>query len=151
MGQRSEIVGYTLSKVEDARLDRWTRVGYAKQVVGRAGTKGALTILYRCKSVGFCEITQIQHPGVLSVSKKLALSWSPMRYGDEEETCMVYQVEYPPQGNCKSVVEAFFIAQFLCKWIQSQCVPEFGGNGTSTICSTIRLAWMENEMCCPLT
>ena len=41
MGHRSAIVGYKLSKVEAARLDR------------RAGTKGALTILYRCKKCGF--------------------------------------------------------------------------------------------------
>ena len=32
-------MGFKLSKVEDARLDRWTSVGYARQVVGRAGTK----------------------------------------------------------------------------------------------------------------
>ena len=49
MGHRSEIVAYKLSKVEDARLGRWTTVGYAQQVVGRAGTKSALTILFRCK------------------------------------------------------------------------------------------------------
>ena len=29
-----------------------------------------------------------------------------MQDGDEEETCVVYQVEYPPQGRCKSVIEA---------------------------------------------
>ena len=28
-----------------------------------------------------------------------------MQYGDEDETCMVYQAEYPPQGNRKSLIE----------------------------------------------
>ena len=37
MEHRSEIVGHKLSKVEDSRLDRWTSVGYANQVVGHAG------------------------------------------------------------------------------------------------------------------
>ena len=52
MGHRNEITGYLLSKAEDARLDRWTSVGYAKQVLGRASTKGAITILSRCKKCG---------------------------------------------------------------------------------------------------
>ena len=39
VGHRSEIPVYKLSKVEDARLDWWTSVGYAEQVSGRAGTK----------------------------------------------------------------------------------------------------------------
>ena len=38
-------MGYSFSKVGDARLGSWTSVGYAEQVVGRAGTKGALTTL----------------------------------------------------------------------------------------------------------
>ena len=32
IGHRSEIVGYKLSKVKDARPDRWTSVGYANQL-----------------------------------------------------------------------------------------------------------------------
>ena len=55
-GHRSEIVVYKLSKAKDARLDRWTSVwgrgGCAKQVVGRAGVNGTLTILHRCKQCG---------------------------------------------------------------------------------------------------
>ena len=46
---RNEITGYNLSKLEDDRLYRWTNVHYVKQVVGRAGTEGALTILNRGK------------------------------------------------------------------------------------------------------
>ena len=45
----NEITGYKLSEVEDVRLYRWTNVNYVKQVVGCAGTEGALTILYRGK------------------------------------------------------------------------------------------------------
>ena len=33
-----------------------------------------------------------------------------MQYGDEDETCIVHQAEYPPQRNCKSVVEALVMA-----------------------------------------
>ena len=33
-----------------------------------------------------------------------------MQHGDDEEVCVVYQAEYPPQGNCKSVVEALIMA-----------------------------------------
>ena len=33
-----------------------------------------------------------------------------MHYGDEDEMCMVYLADYPPQGNCKSVIEAFVMA-----------------------------------------
>ena len=29
--------------------------------------------------------------------------------GDEEESCMVYQAEYPPQENCESVVEVLLM------------------------------------------
>ena len=32
------------------------------------------------------------------------------QYGDEEESCMVHQAEYPPKGNCKSVIEALLVA-----------------------------------------
>ena len=44
-GHRSDIVSHKLSKVEDARLGMWTSAGYAKQVVGRAGTKGIAALL----------------------------------------------------------------------------------------------------------
>ena len=46
---RNEITGYKLSTMEDARLDRWTSVGYAHRVLERAGTEGALTVPYRGK------------------------------------------------------------------------------------------------------
>ena len=52
MGHKSEILSHKLSKGEDARLGRWTSVGHAKQVAGRAGIKAALTIFYRCKKCG---------------------------------------------------------------------------------------------------
>ena len=32
-----------------------------------------------------------------------------MQYGDEQESCMVYQADYAPQGNCKSVTEALIM------------------------------------------
>ena len=38
-------MSHKLSKVEDARLGMWTSAGYAKQVVGRAGTKGIAALL----------------------------------------------------------------------------------------------------------
>ena len=37
MEHRSDKVSHNRSKVEDARLGRWTSVGYAEQVVGCAG------------------------------------------------------------------------------------------------------------------
>ena len=33
-----------------------------------------------------------------------------MQYGDAEESCMVDQAQYLPQGNCKSVIEGLFMA-----------------------------------------
>ena len=33
-----------------------------------------------------------------------------MQYGDEEDSCMVFQAGYPPQGNCTSLVEALIMA-----------------------------------------
>ena len=67
---------------------RWTGVGYAKQVVGRMGTKGAVTPLNRCKKCrlvprddfmwlllrkqGACEIAQSPHEVLLCV---LRCSW----------------------------------------------------------------------------
>ena len=53
MGHRNEIAGYKLRKAEDARLDRWTSVGYVKNMLGRKGTTGAFAILHRCKKRGF--------------------------------------------------------------------------------------------------
>ena len=34
-----------------------------------------------------------------------------MQYGDEEDSCMVFQAGYPLQGNCMSVVEALIMAR----------------------------------------
>ena len=79
---RNDKMGYNLSKVENARLGRWTSVGYAEQVVGSAGTTGALTTLVDAKSgslrpktifvlflmrKGACEIAQIPHKVLLCV------------------------------------------------------------------------------------
>ena len=50
-------MGYSLSKVGDARLGSWTSVGDVKQVVGRAGTKGALPTLVDAKSGSPCPNT----------------------------------------------------------------------------------------------
>ena len=33
-----------------------------------------------------------------------------VQYGDEDEMCMVYLADYPPQGNCKSVIDAKVLA-----------------------------------------
>ena len=38
-------MSHKLSKVEDERVGMWTSVGYAKQVVGRAGTEGFAALL----------------------------------------------------------------------------------------------------------
>ena len=32
-----------------------------------------------------------------------------VQYGDEEQTCVVYQAEFPPQANCMSVIEALIM------------------------------------------
>ena len=36
-----------------------------------------------------------------------------MQYGDEKESRMLYQAEYPPHGNCMSVIEALLMANNL--------------------------------------
>ena len=38
-----------------------------------------------------------------------------MQYGDKEGTCTVHQAEHPPQGNCKSVIEAQIMANTVHK------------------------------------
>ena len=60
---------------------------------------------------GNCEITQITHQGCC------ACCGAPrdheavtMQYRFEGKSCIVYQAEYPPQGNCKSVIEALIMA-----------------------------------------
>ena len=68
---------YKFSKAEAARLDRWTRVGYAKQVIGRAGTKGSLHEVWTCaqrrfdvllhEEEGACEISQGMHQVLLHI------------------------------------------------------------------------------------
>ena len=42
---RNDKMGYSLSKVGDARLGSWTSVGDVKQVAGRASTNCAFTTL----------------------------------------------------------------------------------------------------------
>ena len=32
-----------------------------------------------------------------------------MQFGDGAQTCMVYQADHPPQGNCQSVIEALIV------------------------------------------
>ena len=32
-----------------------------------------------------------------------------MQFGDGAQTCMVYQADHPPQGNCKSAIEALIV------------------------------------------
>ena len=93
-GTGGRITGYKLSKVEDARLDRCPSVGYATQVVGRAGTKGALTILLPLHEVwasahGRFHVVFTKEEGqlphlvllwgtvVFPVSTKPAPTWSP--------------------------------------------------------------------------
>ena len=98
MDHGRETMRCTHSKAEDARLDRWTSVGYTNQVPGRACTKSALSILYRCKKSGRMpkdDFTFFSRKKVTSeipegwrevllcvlqcckVSTKLALAWSP--------------------------------------------------------------------------
>ena len=50
---RNDKMGYSLSKVGDARLGSSTSLGDAKQVAVRAGTKGAFTTL-KDETVGAC-------------------------------------------------------------------------------------------------
>ena len=129
MGHRSETVGFKLSKVEDARLDRWTSVGYdAVQVVGCGGAKRVPSrscflakkcglmpkddfmwfLMRRRKSVRSrrsrtrCFCASCGAPG----ERGAGTCTVTMQCGDEEESCMVYQDEYPPHENCQSVIEA---------------------------------------------
>ena len=52
MENKTEVRQYTSNKVDDARLEKRTGVGYAKQIVGRAGTKSVFT--NPGGSVAFC-------------------------------------------------------------------------------------------------
>ena len=134
MRHRSEKVGYKLSKVEDARLGRWTSVGYAQQVVGRAGTKSALTILFRCTECrpmpkdDFVWFSMRKREPVMShkscIRCTCAYCCAPsehetgtcivsMQFGQEEESCMVYQAECPPWGSSKSVKGALSMANIV--------------------------------------
>ena len=36
-----------------------------------------------------------------------------MQFGDGAQTCMVYQADHPPQGNCKSAIEALIVANHV--------------------------------------
>ena len=123
---RNEITGYKLSKVEDVRLDRWTSVHYVKQVVGCAGTEGALTILHcgkKCRLVPTDDVisffdeeegaskSHMPAPGALGRiavygERETGTCMITMQYGDKDDTCMVGQAEYPAQGNCKAPIMA---------------------------------------------
>ena len=59
-----------------------------------------------------CENTQIPHLVLLCALRCCCRAWSRMQCGDEKK-CMVYQVEYPSQGNCKSVREALIMGDSL--------------------------------------
>ena len=86
----------------------------------RGRTGGAFTILHRCKRCGLMLeddfmwfLTRQREPScILLCSNCAALGTCivAMQHGDAEETCKVYQPEYSPQENCKSVVEALIMA-----------------------------------------
>ena len=123
MEDRREIVSSKLSKGKDASSGRWTNVAYAKQVVGRPVSNCALRILHQCTKCGFmskddsmfvrshnsrtrsccayCGAPSEHESGNYSIT---------MQYGDEEDSCMVFQAGYPLQGNCMSVVKALIAA-----------------------------------------
>ena len=133
MDHRKEVRRCKLIKVEDARLDRWISVEYAEQVFGRAGT-GVSTILCRCKKCGLmfedefmlflARKRKSQEPTPPAVSfccvhcgaqseHESGTGIVTMQYVDEEETCVVYQAEHPPQGNCQSVVQGLIMANHV--------------------------------------
>ena len=127
MDHQNEITRCRLSKAEDARPDKWTSVACAKQDVRRAGTKAAFSILNRCQKCGrvpkndimlkiveegACEIAQSAHCRALSEHET---SMVTRQCGDEDETCTVYQADYPPQGACKSVMEALIMGNNVHK------------------------------------
>ena len=106
----------------------------AEQLTGRAGSKGAVNILQSLYEVWACARRRIhlflneeEEACGISQSPKWVLSrtfqcfplqetgicTSTMQYGDEERTCVISQAEYPPKGNCKSVLEALIMASIV--------------------------------------
>ena len=78
-----------------------------------------LTILDRCKKCWLMpkddfmwfplrKRESVRTHVVLVVNMKRAQAKSPC--DDEDTFCMVHQAEYPPQGNCKSVMEVLIMA-----------------------------------------
>ena len=125
MEHRSGILSLKLSKVEDCRLGRVTSVGHAKQVVERA--EGCPHDPYRCNMCGLMPeddsscCSWWEREIVRSHKSRTrcccACCGGPrdhetvtIQYRYEGKSCIVYQAEYPPQGNCKSVMEALIMA-----------------------------------------
>ena len=44
--------------MKDARRERWAGFGHVKQVIGKTGTNGASSALYRCK---MCDLMPKDH------------------------------------------------------------------------------------------
>ena len=57
----------------------------------------------------------IQSSQAISVYRWLLCGTVTTQCGDEDETCMVYQADDQPQGNCKSVMEARILADNGCE------------------------------------
>ena len=57
MEHRNEIMGYNLSNLEDARLDRWTSVRYAEQVLWVGVLRVPLRSSIVARKVGLCPKT----------------------------------------------------------------------------------------------
>ena len=53
-----------------------------------------------------------------------------MQCDDEDTSCMVYQAEYPPQGNCRWVIEALIMASHVHEGVHHTV---YGGQGGQTL------------------
>ena len=71
-------------------------VGVCSRSISCGFKKGRGTTPAFCAVVVYCGVPSEHETGTCMVT---------VHYGDNEDTCMVYQTAYPPHGNCKSVME----------------------------------------------
>ena len=76
---------------------------------------------------------------VLPVSTGAGTCIGTMRYGDESDTCVIYQAGYPPQGNCKSVMEDLITANK----VQEEDVSSHKVESQRRVCGDLRSRTLE--------
>ena len=114
--RRNRIQAQQGRKCQTGQVDQW---GRAEQVLGRAGTEGALTIFHRCKKCGlgpktisFWFFVRKREPAKSHTARtSCCCAYCGASSAHETGICMVYQAEYPPQGSCKSATQAVLLGK----------------------------------------